>query len=161
MPSILRSVVVSTIASSLLGCSGCHTGNLAPPTSTPIQHVVVIMQENRSFDHLFNGFPGADTVSSGMNQGVVVPLTVTPLGTVATPTFTPVPGNYSSAQSVTIKDSTAGASIFYTTNGTAPTTGSTKYSGTVTVSSTETIQAIAVLAGYINSAVATAAYTIK
>jgi hypothetical protein len=88
-------------------------------------------------------------------------LTVTPLGTVATPTFTPVPGNYSSAQSVTIKDSTAGASIFYTTNGTAPTTGSTKYSGTVTVSSTETIQAIAVLAGYINSAVATAAYTIK
>ena len=80
MPSILRSVVVSTIASSLLGCSGCHTGNLAPPTSTPIQHVVVIMQENRSFDHLFNGFPGADTVSSGMNQGVVVPLTVTPLG---------------------------------------------------------------------------------
>jgi phospholipase C len=38
------------------------------------------MQENRSFDHLFNGFPGADTVSSGMNNGTVVPLTVTPLG---------------------------------------------------------------------------------
>jgi phospholipase C len=48
--------------------------------SGPIQHVVVIMQENRSFDNLFNGFPGADTVQSGMNNGVVVPLTVTPLG---------------------------------------------------------------------------------
>ena len=68
------------MASSLLGCSGCHTAGVAPPNSMPIQHVVVIMQENRSFDHLFNGFPGADTVQSGMNKGVVVPLTVTPLG---------------------------------------------------------------------------------
>jgi phospholipase C len=38
------------------------------------------MQENRSFDHLFNGFPGADTVQSGMNLGVSTPLAVTPLG---------------------------------------------------------------------------------
>jgi phospholipase C len=53
---------------------------LADPPATPIQHVVVIMQENRSFDHLFNGFPGADTVKTGMNKGVSVPLTVTPLG---------------------------------------------------------------------------------
>jgi phospholipase C len=45
-----------------------------------IQHVVVIMQENRSFDNLFNGFPGADTVQRGMSQGKVVPLMVTPLG---------------------------------------------------------------------------------
>ena len=29
---------------------------LAEPPATPIQHVVVIMQENRSFDNLFNGF---------------------------------------------------------------------------------------------------------
>jgi phospholipase C len=48
--------------------------------TTPIQHVVVIMQENRSFDHLFNGFPGADTVQTGMNLGVQTPLVATPLG---------------------------------------------------------------------------------
>jgi phospholipase C len=30
-----------------------------------IQHVVLVIQENRSFDNLFNGFPGADTVRSG------------------------------------------------------------------------------------------------
>jgi phospholipase C len=81
MPSILRSIAVSTIASSLLGCSsGCHSGVAPIAPSNPIQHVVVIMQENRSFDNLFNGFPGADTVPSGMNLGVAVPLTVTPLG---------------------------------------------------------------------------------
>jgi phospholipase C len=46
----------------------------------PIQHVVVIMQENRSFDHLFHGFPGADTVDWGSNRGVRVKLQPTPLG---------------------------------------------------------------------------------
>jgi len=46
----------------------------------PIQHIVIIMQENRSFDHMFNGFPGADTVQTGMNGNTAVPLTPTPLG---------------------------------------------------------------------------------
>ncbi|HET6275033.1 MAG TPA: alkaline phosphatase family protein [Candidatus Cybelea sp.] len=32
-----------------------------------IKHVVFIIQENRSFDNLFQGYPGADTVSSGKN----------------------------------------------------------------------------------------------
>ena len=34
-----------------------------------ITHVVYVVQENRSFDNLFQGYPGADTVSSGMNSG--------------------------------------------------------------------------------------------
>jgi phospholipase C len=33
-----------------------------------IQHVVFVLQENRSFDNLFQGYPGADTVSSGLNS---------------------------------------------------------------------------------------------
>ena len=40
-----------------------------------IKHVVVVMQENRSFDNLFQGFPGANTVSSGLNsKGQTIPL---------------------------------------------------------------------------------------
>jgi phospholipase C len=40
-----------------------------------IQHVIVIVQENRSFDNLFQGYPGANTVSSGINSlGQTVPL---------------------------------------------------------------------------------------
>jgi phospholipase C len=34
-------------------------------STTPIQHVVIIVQENRSVDNLFNGLPGANTVTSG------------------------------------------------------------------------------------------------
>jgi phospholipase C len=37
-------------------------------SSNPIQHVVIIIQENRSFDNLFQGYPGADTVPSGKNS---------------------------------------------------------------------------------------------
>ncbi|MGA7285393.1 MAG: alkaline phosphatase family protein, partial [Candidatus Cybelea sp.] len=34
-----------------------------------IKHVVYVIQENRSFDDMFQGYPGADTVSSGKNSG--------------------------------------------------------------------------------------------
>jgi phospholipase C len=44
------------------------------PTKEPIEHVVVIMQENRTFDNMFNGYPGADTVQTGTRNGVSVPL---------------------------------------------------------------------------------------
>ena len=79
----------------------------------------------------------------------------------ATPTFSPAAGTYTSVQSVAISDTTTGAAIYYTTDGTTPTSSSTAYAGPIAVSSTETIQAIAVAAGYSNSAVASALYTIK
>jgi Chitobiase/beta-hexosaminidase C-terminal domain/Legume lectin domain len=79
----------------------------------------------------------------------------------ATPTFSPAAGTYASAQSVSISAATSGATIYYTTNGTAPTTSSTQYTGPITVSTTETLKAIAVAAGDTNSAVASAAYTIS
>jgi hypothetical protein len=79
----------------------------------------------------------------------------------ATPVLSPKAGTYNSPQSVTITDKTDGASIYYTTDGTKPTTKSTKYSGAIMVSSTETIEAIAVATGYANSAVAKATYTIQ
>ena len=80
---------------------------------------------------------------------------------VATPTFSPASGAYTSPQTVALSDATAGATIYYTTNGTTPTTTSTKYTTTITVNSTETIKAIATATGLANSAVASATYTIN
>lgn len=59
----------------LSGCggSGSSSGSIPGPSSK-IRHVVVIMQENRTPDNLFNGFPGADTVQSGMSNGQSVTL---------------------------------------------------------------------------------------
>jgi hypothetical protein len=78
----------------------------------------------------------------------------------STPTFSPAAGAYTSAQSVTISDATSDATIYYTTNGSTPTTSSTQYTGPITVSSTEMLQAIAVDGDDANSAVASAEYTI-
>jgi len=65
--------------------AGCSSGGSQPPEvpslraeqilrtlagsgAGKIDHVVFIVQENRSFDNLFNGYPGADTVSSGKDS---------------------------------------------------------------------------------------------
>jgi hypothetical protein len=79
----------------------------------------------------------------------------------AMPTFTPAPGTYTGAQLITISSTTAGATIYYTTDGTSPTTASTPYTGPVTLSKTATLQAIAAASGLTNSAVASGAYTIQ
>jgi phospholipase C len=64
------------------GGGGTQGGAVLPAKPMPaIQHVVVIVQENRSFDNLFEGFPGADTASTGtMSNGTVLQLAPRPLG---------------------------------------------------------------------------------
>ncbi|MCR5131817.1 MAG: M6 family metalloprotease domain-containing protein [Prevotella sp.] len=79
------------------------------------------------------------------------------LSSVATPTFSPAAGRYTEAQTVTISCETEGATIYYTTDGTTPTSGSTKYTGAITISETTTLKAIAIADGE-ESAVATAKY---
>jgi hypothetical protein len=88
-------------------------------------------------------------------------LTGTTLPTVATPVISPAGGTYASAQNVTILDGTASTIIYYTTNGVTPTAASTKYTGAIPVSSSETVRAIAVETGYSNSNEASATYTIE
>ncbi|MBR1788889.1 MAG: M6 family metalloprotease domain-containing protein [Bacteroidaceae bacterium] len=78
---------------------------------------------------------------------------------VATPTFSPKGGRYAEAQTVSITCATAGATIYYTLDGTAPTTSSTRYTGPITISETKTLKAMAVSDGE-ESATATAKYTI-
>ncbi|MGB0064072.1 MAG: alkaline phosphatase family protein [Terracidiphilus sp.] len=83
----LRRIVLfagsASLAAVLSGCNANIALTPSPPVpastvspipGSPIQHIVVIMQENRSFDNLFNGFPGADTAQSGMdgNQSIAL-----------------------------------------------------------------------------------------
>jgi alpha-L-arabinofuranosidase len=79
----------------------------------------------------------------------------------ATPVFSKATGTYPGSQSVTIADSTPGAAIYFTTNGTVPTTASFAYSGPITIGANTTLSAIAVAKGYSNSAVNSATYTIQ
>ncbi len=76
------------------------------------------------------------------------------------PIFSIGSGSYSSAQKVIITDSASSANIFYTTNGQTPTQFSTPYTGPITVSTSETLAAIALGGGYSPSAATVAQYLI-
>jgi hypothetical protein len=81
-------------------------------------------------------------------------------GTVSTPTFSPSPGTYTSAQDVGIGCSTSGATIHYTTNGMDPTESSPVYGGTVHIASTTTLKARAYKSGWNPSGIASGIYEI-
>ncbi len=80
--------------------------------------------------------------------------------TVAKPTFSLADGTYTEAKSVEISCETDGASIYYTTNGSDPTTSSTLYESAIAVNSSMTIKAKAFKEGMTASDIATANYII-
>jgi hypothetical protein len=92
--------------------------------------------------------------------------TLTPQATVvstpatAPPTITPAAGSYVNSAAITLADSTPGAVIYYTRDGSVPTTASTLYAGPFNITTSQTITAIAAAIGYLNSAAASAAYVI-
>ncbi|MGA2085224.1 MAG: kelch repeat-containing protein [Terracidiphilus sp.] len=118
---------------------------------------------------LFGGY-GADSTGSrdsrALNDMWEYQQATTSLPAAGTPTFNPEAGTYAATQQVTITSATANATIYYTTDGSAPTTSSTVYSGPFTIGSpggrfTETIHAIATAAGHSTSAMASATYIIN
>ena len=96
-------------------------------------------------------------VGSQFKVSAFGPISSTP--TAATPTFMPAPGDYVGSVNVTLSDTTPGAVVHCTTDGSQP-DGNSPVCTNLAVVSTETISAIAVASGYNNSAVATGTYTI-
>ncbi len=86
--------------------------------------------------------------STGTDTGTTPP-------TAETPTFSPSAGYYAAPQNVTLSTTTSGASIYYTTDGSTPTSGSTSYSTAwhIWKIAGQTIKAIATKTGYTNSSI--------
>ncbi len=100
---------------------------------------------------------GAASTKYSMNY-ISGKVAITPI--TATPVISVPSGTYNTVQSVTISAS-SGATIYYTTNGSNPTTSSTRYTGAISVPSSMTLKAIAVVSGCASSATATATYTVN
>jgi hypothetical protein len=77
------------------------------------------------------------------------------------PSFSVASGTFLTSLTVSLSDATAGTTIYYTTNGAVPNSSSNVYSGPITLTATETLQAIASATGYTNSPAATATYTLS
>lgn len=80
---------------------------------------------------------------------------------VATPVISPVDGTVfaGTTQNVSISCATAGANIYYTLDGTTPTSSSTHYTAAFTIYGTKTVKAIAIKEGMTNSIMASATIT--
>jgi hypothetical protein len=145
-----------TINDTTGGASIFYTTNGTPPStsSIPYNNVAIPVNSTETIE--------AIAVATGFSQSAAGSALYTILQPAATPTFSPVAGTYATAQNVTLSDTTSGASIFYTTDGTMPSTSSTLYNNVaIPVSSSETIRAIATATGSSQSAVGSAAYVIS
>jgi hypothetical protein len=102
----------------------------------------------------------AIAIKTGMADSDISSAAFTIQDSVSAPVFNPPAGSYAAAQSVSIITATAGASIFYTTNGSTPTILSSQYTSAVSITSTTTLKALAIKTGMAASAVSSAEYII-
>lgn len=129
------------------------TDGTDPTTASSVYSAAIPVTENTTIK--------AYAVKDGLTDSEIATAEYVINYKVATPTFSPVAGTYNDTQNVTISTTTEGATIYYTIDGTDPTTESSVYSDAIPVSETTTIKAIATKDGYISSDIATATYTIK
>ena len=107
------------------------------------------------------GYDFALAINSADTEIIIEALFVDYVEKVSSPIITPNGGTFSSSQTVEITCATEGADIYYTLDGTTPTTSSTKYTESFTISADTTVKAIAVKADMENSNVVTAKFTKK
>ncbi|MBE9516067.1 MAG: serine hydrolase, partial [Proteobacteria bacterium] len=81
--------------------------------------------------------------------------------TVIQPAISPNSGTYADSATISISTLTTGAAIYYTTDGSAPTTASTPYTAPFSITNTTTVNARAYLTGYNDSTLANATITIN
>jgi hypothetical protein len=159
-----QSVTISTTSS---GAIICYSTSITPSTnggtgcsSGTLYTTPVTIASSSTLQAVAGG--------AGYTDSTVGSATYTINGAASTPTFSPTAGSYAGTQSVTISTSTGGATLCYTTDGSTPTATTagtcshgTTYSGAVSVSTSQTLMAIATESGWTNSSVGSASYVIN
>jgi hypothetical protein len=143
-----------TISDTTAGASVYYTTDGSTPTtsSTPYTGPIAITQSTTL---------RAIGAKTGLVSSDVAAATYVIIVKVATPVLSLASGTYGTPQTLTISVATSGATIYYTTNGSVPTTSSASYGGPISIASSMTVRAMAAKSGMDNSDVAAATYVIK
>ena len=166
-PDVTAPVACEAAQSTIANGDG-YTGTIAwDPADATFQYstvytatVVLTPDSNHKFDN-------TTTATNGwalkLNENGTLTLTKvfpkTAQDTVKTPVIHPNGGRFYGSETITITCPTDGADIYYTLDGTTPTTVSKQYTGAFKIKESTTVKAIAVKDDYIDSAVATAEFT--
>ena len=129
------------------------TNNTVPSTNSTAYTGSFVVSSTTIIRAIASKFGMTNSTESSVNLSLNPP--------VSSPGFSPAGGSYLGSQTVSLTSATSGATIYYTTNNTAPTTGSSVYTGPLSLTSTTTIRAIAVKSGMTSSAESTATFTIS
>ena len=143
-----------TISTTTEGATIYYTvDNSDPTTSSSVYSAPVTIEAAKTIKAFAvkDGYPNSDIATA--TYTIALPC--------ATPTFSVAEGEVTKGTKVTISTETDGATIYYTTDGSTPTTSSTLYSSAITINAAMTLKAIATKEGMANSEVASIAYTVK
>jgi len=156
-PGTYTSAQNVTITCATAGAAIRYTTNGSDPTESSTAYTDSVVVAITSTKTLKAKAWKSGMTASDVQSGIY---TIAPAETVATPEFSPAPGTYDTAQSVTITCATGGATIHYTTDGSEPTESSATYGAPVAIASTTTLKAKAWKSGMTASGVQSGIYTI-
>lgn len=155
-PTNFQTTLAVTISDSTPNSSVFYTldGSTPTPSSTHYTGIITLTQTTTlqaiaTASGLSNSAVASGQYTFGLPQAVA-------------PTFNPTSESFYPTLAVSIATTSPGATIYYTTNGTTPTTSSAVYTAPISLSNTTQIQAIAAGAGlYTQSAVSSSTYTLS
>ncbi|QQS03644.1 MAG: chitobiase/beta-hexosaminidase C-terminal domain-containing protein [Fibrobacterota bacterium] len=145
-----------TLKSSTIGAEIHYTTNGSAPTiSSPTYNGPILVQSSQTIRAIATKTGWKNSAATSASYTITGST-----GSVAAPAFDPAGGTFGSAQSVVLSTSTSGATIYYTVDGSAPSSSSTQYTGAIAVPASRTIRAIATKTGMVSSTISEARYTI-
>ena len=139
--------------------SDATIGSNAPPSDTVAAAIAIAQHPSQNVADIYYLLPPSSTFQPTLASSPsdwTLPIISTP----AAPLLSPASGSYASGQQANIEESTPGASIYYTTDGSVPTGSSLLYSGPFPLTRSQTVNAVAIIDG-LSSAGASNTYTIN
>ena len=142
------------ISDAIAGATIYYTTNGTTPTSNSAVYTKpLVISSNQTITAIAS--------ATGYLQSPPTSQAFVSTSTAANPVFSLAGGTYAGTQTLTITDSSPGSTIYYTLNGSTPTTNSAVYTGPLTIQVSQTVSAFATAPTLFSSSVVSAAYTIQ